>query len=164
MKLLTIVIYTDGACSGNPGPGGWSALLLIKSKELNIKKKVTIKGGERNTTNNRMELTAVIEALKFIAKNLKEYKFQIKVISDSSYVVDSIVENRIYKWEDNGWKTVQDKDIKNRDLWEQIIKLDRKLSPSYQWTKGHATNKFNNYVDKIAVEERDKYKKVLEGL
>lgn len=166
VKLLNINVYTDGACSGNPGAGGWAALLLIKSanSETNKKEKVVIKGGEKHTTNNRMELTAVVEALKFIYKNLKDYKFNIKIYSDSSYIVNSINGNHLLKWQNNGWKTTKDTDISNRDIWESLIKLDDKLSPEYNLVKGHSTNKFNNYVDEVAVKERDKYKKILANL
>lgn len=161
-KLLTINIFTDGACSGNPGPGGWAALLLIKS-DLK-KEKITIKGGEKHTTNNRMELTAVIKSLRFIYDNLKDYKFQIQINSDSSYVVNSINNGDLLRWQNNGWKTKRDTDISNKDLWEKMIKLDNKLSPSFIKVKGHSTNKYNNYVDEIAVKECAKYKRILTQL
>jgi ribonuclease HI len=161
-KLLTINIYTDGACSGNPGPGGWAALLLIKSDSK--KEKVVIKGGEKHTTNNRMELLAVIKALRFIYDNLKDYKFQIRVFSDSAYVVESINNGSLNNWQINGWKTTKNTDVVNKDLWEKVIKLDDKLSPSFTRVKGHSDNKFNNYVDEIAVKECNKYKKILEKL
>jgi ribonuclease HI len=161
-KLLIINIYTDGACSGNPGPGGWAALLLIKS-DLK-KEKVVIKGGEKHTTNNRMELLAVIKALRFIYDNLKDYKFQINVFSDSAYVVESINNSSLLNWQKNGWKTTKNTDVVNKDLWEKIIKLDDYLSPSFTRVKGHSDNKFNNYVDEIAVKECNKYKKILSKL
>lgn len=178
MKLLNISIYTDGACSGNPGPGGWAALLLIKSSkgsDVVKKEKLTIKGGEKNTTNNRMELTAAIEALNFVKKNLKDYKVQIKLYSDSSYIVDSIngqelvglpgkVKRRVDEWQENGWMTKASTPIANQDLWKKLIKLDNLLSVSFYKVKGHSTNKFNNYVDEIAVKERDKYKAILKDL
>lgn len=165
VKLLNIRVYTDGACSGNPGPGGWAALLLIKSEELGVKEKVAIKGGEKNTTNNRMELVAVIEALEFIAKNLKgKYKFNITIYSDSAYVCDTMNLNRILTWQRNGWRKLDKSPVKNKDLWMRVIELDNKLSPAFEQVKGHADNKFNNYVDKVAVEESNKYKHILKGL
>jgi ribonuclease HI len=162
-KLLNIKIYTDGACSGNPGPGGYAALLLIKS---DIKKdKVVLKGGEKHSTNNRMELKAVAEALKFIYVNLKgKYKFQITVYSDSSYVVNNINRGTLLKWQRNGWKTTAGTDVANKEIWVKIAKYDGLLSASFEKVKGHSTNKFNNYVDKIAVQESKKYKTILEGL
>lgn len=166
-KMLNINVYTDGACSGNPGPGGWAALILIKSAngiKDDKKEKVIIKGGEKHSTNNRMELIAVIEALKFIKTNLKDYSYDIRVYSDSSYIVNSVNEGHLLKWQNNGWKTTKDTDVVNKDLWERLIKLDTKLSPSFLKVKGHSTNKFNNYVDKVAVEECNKYKQILEGL
>lgn len=164
VKLLNISIYTDGACSGNPGPGGWGALLLIKNSDLDIKEKVVVKGGEKHTTNNRMELTAVIESLKFISKNLKQHKLQIRINSDSSYIVDSINKGSILTWQNNGWKTTKQTDVVNKDLWEQLIALDNILSPAYIKVKGHSGNKFNEYVDKIAVKECNKYKQILNNL
>lgn len=162
MKSIQIKIYTDGACSGNPGPGGWSALLLIKSDKK--KEKVTIKGGEKHTTNNRMELTAVVEALEFIQKNLFNFEKQIKLISDSSYVVNSINNKHLEKWCKNGWKTTKDSDVLNRDLWERAIRMIDILSPVFQKVKGHSGDKFNDYVDEKAVEECNKYKALLENL
>jgi ribonuclease HI len=161
-NILHISIYTDGACSGNPGAGGWGALILIKNITTDNKDKVVIKGGEKHTTNNRMELTGVIEGLKFVYKNLfKDYMCDIRVTSDSSYVVNSINNGDLLRWQNNGWKTKRDTDISNRDLWEKLVKLDNKMAVSFSWVKGHAKNKFNNFVDEIAVKERDRYKNIL---
>lgn len=161
-KILHIAVYTDGACSGNPGPGGWAALLLIKNITSGQKDKVVIKGGEKKTTNNRMELIGVIEGLKFIYKNLfNDYLCDIKIHSDSAYIIDSINDGHMLVWQNNGWKTKANTDVKNRDLWEKIVKLDDKMSVGFVKVKGHSTNKFNNYVDEIAVKERDKYKRIL---
>jgi len=162
MKNITAKIYTDGACAGNPGPGGWGALILLKSKTS--KDKVTVKGGEKHTTNNRMELIAVIEALKFMNKNLKEYDYKIKIHSDSSYVVNSVNSGSLSKWAFNGWKTTRDTDVINRDLWEKLIRLMDKMRPQFIKVTGHSTDKFNNYVDDIAVKERIKYEKLLDTL
>jgi ribonuclease HI len=164
-QILHINIYTDGACSGNPGPGGWAALLLIKNITSGNKEKLTIKGGEKETTNNRMEMTAVIEGLKFVYKNLfKNYVCDIRIVSDSSYIIDSINNGHLLNWQHNGWKTKANGDVANKDLWEKVVKLDGKMSVSFKRVKGHSTNKFNNYVDEIAVKERDRYKKILNNL
>lgn len=164
VKLLNISIYTDGACSGNPGPGGWAALLLIRNIDLDMKEKVVVKGGEKYSTNNRMELIAVIESLKFVYKNLKDYKFDIRIYSDSSYIIDSINKGSLVNWQSNGWKTTKNTDVVNKDLWEKLIKLDSILSPSFTKVKGHSGHKFNDYVDKIAVKECNKYKQILNNL
>lgn len=165
-KTLLIKVYTDGACSGNPGPGGWASLLLIKGNNGG-KDKITLRGGERHTTNNRMELQAVIKALSFINKNiLKEFEgVDIYVHSDSSYVVNTMLQNRLAKWESNGWKTTKDTDVVNQDLWRKLQALEKAI-PHLKFfkVKGHSGNKFNDYVDKVAVEECDKYKGLLEGL
>lgn len=164
-EILDINIYTDGACSGNPGAGGWAALLLIKNQTNGKKDKVVIKGGEKHTTNNRMEMTAVIEALKFTYKNLfKSFICDVRVHSDSSYVVESVNNGSLLNWQNNGWKTTRGSDVSNKDLWEKLSKLDDLISVNFIKVKGHADNKFNNYVDKIAVEECQKYKRVLSNL
>jgi ribonuclease HI len=163
--ILHITVYTDGACSGNPGAGGWAALILMKNIKNGKKDKVVVKGGEKHTTNNRMELTAVIESLKFIYKNLfKNYMCDIKVNSDSTYVVSSINEGSLLKWQNNGWKTSKNTDVVNKDLWEKIIKLDNKMAISFIKVKGHSDNRFNNYVDEVAVSECNKYKSILNNL
>lgn len=159
---LIVKVYTDGACSGNPGAGGWGALLLFKSEKG--KEKVVIKGGEKNTTNNRMEMKAVIEAMKFVESNLKEYTIKLTIVSDSAYIVDSITENALSKWESNGWKTTKDTDVKNQDLWKEIAYLEKQLQPKFVKVKGHNGDKFNEYVDKIAVSERDKFKNMLNNI
>jgi ribonuclease HI len=162
-KILTINIYTDGACSGNPGAGGWAALLLIKS---NLKReKVVVKGGEKHTTNNRMELSAVVESLKFVYKNLfKNYMCDIRIHSDSAYIVDNVNRGSLLNWEKNGWQTTRQTEVINKDLWEKLAKYDSKMAVAFIKVKGHSTNKFNNYVDKIAVDECAKYKAILNKL
>tara|TARA_B100000131_G_C17548798_1_gene381725 strand:- start:41 stop:463 length:423 start_codon:yes stop_codon:yes gene_type:complete len=134
-------IYTDGACSGNPGKGGWAAIILDKKNQLNIS------GGESKTTNNRMELMAAIMALKKI-KNRSE----ITIYTDSRYVKDGIT-NWINKWKLNNWKNSNKKPVKNKDLW---IKLDNscfKHKITWKWVKAHAGNKYNNLADELAVSE-----------
>lgn len=135
-----ISIYTDGACSGNPGKGGWGALLIFGEN------KKEISGGERETTNNRMELTAPIEALKLVKRPCK-----IKLYSDSAYLVNAFLNGWIYNWQKNGWKTADKKDVKNRELWEQIYKFTQIHEIEWIKVKGHSDNEYNNLCDKLAV-------------
>jgi len=137
MKKVTI--YTDGACSGNPGPGGWGAVLLYKQH------KTEISGGEGETTNNRMEITAVIEALK----RLKE-PCEAEIYSDSAYVVDAFEKRWIEGWLKNGWKTANKDDVKNRDLWEMLHGQSQIHKIAFKKVKGHADNELNNRCDELA--------------
>lgn len=144
-------IYTDGSCSGNPGPGGWA---LVYNTEDGC---VTRSGGEASTTNNRMELTAVLKTLSIISKiGSKSDKFEI--YSDSAYVVNSINNGWLFRWRLCKWKTKQGDDIKNRDLWEKLYKILVKLQ-NEGWeiklhkVKGHAGDTFNEMVDKLARKE-----------
>ena len=133
-----INIYTDGACKGNPGPGGWGAL-IIKNGEKNV-----IFGGEGNTTNNRMEIMAVIMALRSIDK-----KCEITVFTDSTYVQKGINE-WIDKWKINGWRTSNRKDVKNKDLWVQLDILNSEISINWMWVKGHSGHPENDRADFLA--------------
>ena len=135
-----IKVYTDGACKGNPGPGGWGVAIIISEKI------VYLKGFNSKTTNNIMELTAVIEALKTI--NLKT---TIKIYTDSKYVKLGITE-WILNWKKNGWITSSKKDVKNKNLWIQLDKLVNKNKIEWEWIKGHSGNKFNEKVDELANE------------
>lgn len=135
-----IKVYTDGACKGNPGPGGWGVAIISSEKT------VYLKGFSFKTTNNIMELTAVIEALKTI--NLKT---TIKIYTDSKYVKLGITE-WILNWKKNGWKTSSKKDVKNKILWIQLDKLVNKNKIKWEWVKGHSGNKFNEKVDELANE------------
>jgi len=139
---MIIKIYTDGACSGNPGKGGWAAIILEEKKNL-----FSISGSESNTTNNRMELTAPIMALKKIKK-----KTNIIIFTDSKYVKDGITD-WIKKWKLNNWKSSNKKPIKNKDLWVQLDKSCLKHKVTWKWVKAHAENKYNNLADKLAVLE-----------
>ncbi len=135
-----VIIYTDGACSGNPGKGGWGAILMYGEH------KKEISGGELETTNNRMELTAPIEALKLLKKPCI-----VKIYSDSAYLVNAFLQGWIYNWQKNGWKTSDKKDVKNRDLWEEIYKFTKIHKIEWIKVKGHSDNEFNNMCDKMAV-------------
>ena len=132
-------IYTDGACSGNPGPGGWAAIILVDDK---IKDEIS--GSEKNTTNNKMELLAPVRAIQKFKK-----KSEILIYTDSTYVKDGIT-TWIKKWEKNGWKTASKKPVKNIELWKKLKNLSSKHSIKWIWVKGHAQNKYNNLVDEIA--------------
>ena len=134
-----ITIYTDGACSGNPGIGGWGAVILEKNKE-----DIFLNGGNDNTTNNRMELTAAIEALKYFVD-----KKNITLITDSKYVKDGI-QSWIQNWKKNGWKTAAKKPVKNKELWVELDDLITKHNITWEWVKGHAGNTYNEKADYLA--------------
>ncbi len=136
MKKITI--YTDGSCLDNPGTGGWGAILLYQEN------KKVISGGEKDTTNNKMELMAVIEALKV----LKE-PCDIDLYLDSTYVKNGIT-SWINTWKKNGWKTANKKEVKNQELWQILDKLQKKHNINWHWVKAHENNKLNNEVDNIA--------------
>lgn len=138
----TIAVYTDGACSGNPGPGGWGSILLYQGREKELS------GFELNTTNNRMELTAVINGLLA----LKTVTVPVTVYTDSKYIVDAINQHWIDNWQSKGWRNAAKQPVANRDLWEQIIALNQKFKPTYVWVKGHSTNEYNNRCDALAVQ------------
>ena len=144
--MKQIEIYTDGACSGNPGPGGWGAVLRYNSR------KKEISGGEAQTTNNRMELTAVIAALEC----LKE-PCAVELYSDSKYVIDALSKGWAVSWRKKGWIKSDKKPALNVDLWERLLKLTEAHEMHYHWVKGHADNKYNNRCDALAVAEREKF-------
>ncbi len=135
--------YTDGACSGNPGPGGWGALLIAKDGEAIVKER-ELKGGEADTTNNRMELMAAIEALTSLSR-----KTAITIVTDSSYVKDGLTK-WIHGWKRNGWKTAAKKPVKNEDLWRALDDAVARHDVSWEWVKGHAGHEENERADKLA--------------
>jgi len=145
-KMKTVSIYTDGACSGNPGPGGWGAILLYNGVEK------VLSGGEAHTTNNRMELSGVISALQA----LKEPCI-VELYSDSKYVIDALSKGWAVSWRKKGWIKSDKKPALNSDLWEILLQLTEKHELRYHWVKGHAENEYNNRCDALAVAERDKY-------
>jgi ribonuclease HI len=153
---MKVRIFTDGACSENPGPGGWAAVFNTESKCYYIS------GNEIETTNNRMELKAVIEAFRNILEKAKVTN-EFEIFSDSAYVVNAINNHWIEVWQKNNWKTTKGDDVKNRDLWEEFSKvrkevLQRGINVTIIKIKGHAGNSFNELVDKIAREESMKAK------
>ena len=145
MKIVTI--YTDGACSGNPGPGGWGAILKWQGHEKELS------GGEAQTTNNRMELTAVLTALRL----LKE-PCTVELYSDSKYVVDAIDKGWLYGWQKKGWIKADKKPVLNVDLWQQLLPELARHDVHLHWVKGHAENEKNNRCDQLAVAESKKFR------
>ena len=133
-----IEIWTDGACSNNPGKGGWGAVLIYKNHRKEIS------GSHNDTTNNRMELTAVIEALKTVKKDIP-----VKIYTDSKYVMEGITK-WINSWKKNNWRTADKKPVKNSDLWQELDKESQKHQISWQWVKGHAGNELNEIADQLA--------------
>ena len=145
--MKKVIVYTDGACSGNPGPGGWAALLVFGSIEKEIS------GGEAATTNNRMELLAVIKALK----KLKE-PCAVHIHTDSKYVLQGMTE-WVKGWAAKGWKTADKKPVKNVDLWQALLEAAAPHKLEWTWVKGHSDNAHNNRVDALAVAEAAKFKR-----
>ena len=145
--MKTVTIYTDGACSGNPGPGGWGAILMYgrHKKELS--------GGDAQTTNNRMELCGVIAALE----QLKE-PCAVELYSDSKYVIDALEKGWAKSWQAKGWRKADKKPALNPDLWERLLALCDTHTVPCHWVKGHAENEFNNRCDEMAVAESMKFK------
>ena len=144
--MKTVTLYTDGACSGNPGPGGWGAILEFQGVEKELS------GGESSTTNNRMELTAVIEGLSA----LKEPCI-VELYSDSKYVIDGLSKGWAVSWRKNGWRKADKKPALNPDLWEKLLDLVETHQLHYHWVKGHAENPKNNRCDALAVAESKKF-------
>lgn len=144
--MKTVTIYTDGACSGNPGPGGWGAILRYKETEKELS------GGAADTTNNRMELTAVIEALAL----LKE-PCVVELYSDSKYVIDGLSKGWAKGWQKRGWIKSDKKPALNPDLWERLLALTDRHEMHYHWVKGHAENEKNNRCDQMAVAASKKF-------
>lgn len=138
-EMKKVTIYTDGACSGNPGNGGWGAVLMYNGR------KKEISNGERNTTNNRMELTAVIEALKL----LKEPCI-VDLYSDSAYVVNAFINGWLEDWKTKNWKGSDKKPVKNQDLWQELDRLCNIHKVNFIKVKGHADNEYNNRCDTLA--------------
>ena len=144
--MKQVELYTDGACSGNPGPGGWGAILIFKGIEKELS------GGEASTTNNRMELTAVIEGLSALKESCI-----VELYSDSKYVIDGLSKGWAASWRAKGWRKADKKPALNPDLWEVLLSLTEKHQMRYHWVKGHAENPYNNRCDELAVAESKKF-------
>ena len=134
-----VIIYTDGACSGNPGPGGWGTILMYKDQ------KKEISGRSDKTTNNIMEMTAVIEGLKSL-----KFECEVEIYSDSAYVVNAFTQGWIENWQKNNWKTAGNTPVKNKELWEELYSLTEKHKVTFHKVKGHSDNEFNNRCDELA--------------
>jgi ribonuclease HI len=146
MAYKEVTIYTDGACSGNPGPGGWGTILIYNGKVKELS------GGEPETTNNRMELTAVIRGLEAL-----KGPCSVRLYSDSKYVVDALSQGWAARWRKNGWRRRDNKPALNPDLWERLLELCKIHRVSAFWVKGHEENQHNNRCDALAVSERCKF-------
>ena len=134
-----VIIYTDGACSGNPGPGGWGTVLMYKDS------KKEISGGAKETTNNIMELTAVVEGLKML-----KFPCEVELYSDSAYIVNAFNQGWIYNWKKKNWKTADGKDVKNKEIWQELYELTKTHKVAFNKVKGHSDNEYNNRCDELA--------------
>ena len=146
MSKPEVIVYTDGACSGNPGPGGWGAVLIWNGKEKELS------GGEANTTNNRMEMRAVIEAFKALNKPC-----HVKIHSDSALIINAFTQNWIVNWQKKGWKKADKKPVENRELWEEMLASMERHSVEWIKVKGHSGHPLNDRVDALAVAESKKF-------
>ncbi len=140
--MKQVEIYTDGACSGNPGPGGWGAVLMYGDN------KIEISGFEKSTTNNKMELTAAYEALKRLKEPCK-----VNLYSDSAYLVNAFLQGWLDKWIKNGWKRNKNEEVKNVEIWKELVNLAGIHEIKWIKVKGHADNEYNNRCDKLATDE-----------
>lgn len=147
-KIKTIEMFSDGACSGNPGPGGYGVILRYAGKEKELS------GGEAMTTNNRMELLGVIEGLSALKEPCR-----VLLTTDSRYVVDSVTKGWVFGWKKRGWIKADKKPALNVDLWERLLPLLEKHEVTFNWVKGHAGHPENERCDRLAVEQRDRYAK-----
>lgn len=143
--MQKVTIYTDGACSGNPGPGGWAAILIYKD----IKKEIS--GGNKNTTNNIMELTAILEGLKTL-----KTECDVTLYSDSAYSVNAFNKGWIYSWKKKNWKKADGQEVKNKEIWQEIYDLTKKHNVKFIKVKGHSDVELNNRCDELAREEIEK--------
>ena len=144
--------YTDGACSGNPGPGGWGVLMQAKDGDTIVKER-TLSGGEANTTNNRMELLAAIHALETLAR-----PSSLTIVTDSAYVKNGVT-GWIHGWKRNGWKTANKKPVKNVELWQRLDEAQARHDVAWEWVKGHAGHPENERADELACEGMKPFKK-----
>ena len=141
--MLDLIAYTDGACSGNPGPGGWGVVMQAKTGDK-VAKQRQLKGGATETTNNRMELMAAISALETLSR-----RSAITIVTDSVYVKDGVTK-WIFDWKKNGWKTAAKKPVKNEDLWKRLDAAQAQHQVTWQWVKGHSGHPENELADELA--------------
>jgi ribonuclease HI len=142
-----VIVYTDGACSGNPGPGGWAALLRYGGHQK------VVSGGEPMSTNNRMELTAALEALRALTQPCR-----VRLHTDSAYLHNAFTRGWLDKWRRNGWRTSSKKPVENQDLWEALVDVGSRHEVTWVKVRGHANDELNNLVDELAVAAMEKYK------
>ncbi len=147
----SVIIYTDGGCSGNPGPGGWGCVVIYNGDARQLS------GGEKVTTNNRMELTAAIQALSVVYNTEKLRSLPVQVFIDSQYVKNGIT-SWIKNWKKNGWKTASKKPVLNQDLWQQLDTLALSLNVEWNWVKGHAGVEYNEVCDQLCQQEIAKHR------
>ena len=145
--MQKVIIYTDGACSGNPGPGGWAAILIYGDN------KKEISGGSPETTNNIMELTAILEGLKAL-----KVECEVEIYSDSAYSVNAFNQGWIYNWMKKGWKTANGEPVKNKEIWQELYSLTQKHRVTFNKVKGHSDDELNNRCDELARGEIEKIK------
>ena len=151
--MQKVIIFTDGACRGNPGNGGYGCVLLYKDAQDKIHRQ-EFSQGYKNTTNNRMELMAVIKSLALLTRPC-----EVEIYSDSAYVVNAFNQNWIVNWQRNGWKNSAKAEVANKDLWTELLRLTAIHKVTFVKVKGHADNEFNNRCDELAVEQSRKYAK-----
>lgn len=144
--MKEIILYTDGSCSKNPGPGGWGAILRYKIHKLELS------GGACSTTNNKMELTGVIEGLKVLNEPCK-----VQLYTDSQYIVNAVNKGWLDSWVKRGWKKADKSPVLNKELWQELLALMEKHDVTVHWVKGHADNEYNNRCDELAVAQTRKY-------
>ena len=147
--VLTIELWTDGACSGNPGPGGWAFVLAARAQDGTIAKQLEGHGGESRTTNNRMELTAAVRGLRALTRPTT-----VTIFPDSAYLVDAFLDGWLIKWQGNGWKSGR-RPVKNQDLWLELLEAVAPHTVAWERVKGHAGQGLNERCDRLAVYERD---------
>jgi len=148
--MKDVTIYTDGACSGNPGPGGWAAI-LIPENNRDAEKRT---GGEPHTTNNRMELTAALEALRAL-----DEPASVTLHTDSAYLSNAFNEGWLDSWQENDWQTSSNDDVKNKGLWQALLQEADRHDVEWVWVKGHADNELNNKADELAVAAMEEFKR-----
>ena len=144
--MSDFTIYTDGACSGNPGPGGWAAIVMGDDTQQ-------LTGGEPHSTNNRMELTAALEALKAL-----DAPTRVKLHTDSAYLSNAFNQGWLDSWQENDWQTASNDDVKNQQLWKDLLDQADRHNVEWVWVKGHADNELNNMADELAVTAMEQYK------
>lgn len=145
-QLKEVEIFSDGACSGNPGPGGWGAIIRFKGVEK------ILSGGEPDTTNNRMELMGAIMALEALKENCR-----VTAFTDSQYIANAFLKGWLESWQKNGWRTAGKKPVKNQELWQRLLQQTTRHAIEWKWVKGHAGHPENERCDELAVAERDKF-------